>query len=226
MNLLSENFYFGKLSAAEIDELCNHARSRTYGPGEIIFQKGDPTTALMAVISGQIQIFSVSEDGRQVVLNTIGSGEIFGEIGVIDGGVKTADAIAEINTELLIIDRKSFMTALRGNSEFCINLMELLCDRIRQTSEQTEDLVLLDLGKRLAKKLLSLCDHQRAEQLSEQAFTIRLSQEELATMTVTSRVSVNKHLRTWAKDGLIALRRNEIAVLDKVGMRQIYGAGD
>lgn len=226
LDLLTDNFCFDELSSAELDALCSHARLRTYGHDEVIFQKGDLTTDLMAVISGQVRICSVSEDGRQVILNTIRSGEIFGEIGVLDGDVRTADAVSNVVSKLLIIDRQSFMNVLRGNSNFCIGLLELLCSRIRRTSEQAEDLVLLDLEKRLAKKLLSLCDRQRAGRSLEETITIRLSQENLATMTGASRVSVNKHLGIWANDGLIALRRNQIVMLDEAGMRLIFGPGD
>jgi CRP-like cAMP-binding protein len=99
-----------------------------------------------------------------------------------------------------------------------MTLMEILCSRIRGTSEQAEDLALLDLRKRLAKKLLSLADEENEGGKA----VIRHSQQDLASMVGITRESINKHLGAWAKDGLVAVGRNEIEIIDEQGLRDIF----
>ena len=175
------------------------------------------------IFSGCVQIRTVSEDGKQLVLNTMHPGEMLGEIDVLDGGARTADAVAAEATELMTIARKSFLDIVGGNPEFCKSLIAILCGRIRATTEQAEDLALLDLRKRLAKKLISFADHGKDPDGTTPELVIRLSQQDLGEMMGTTREAINKHLGTWAKDGLITLGRNEIVILDEAGLKEIVG---
>jgi len=142
---LTNHFVFDTLSDGDIGLLLDNTHSKKYVADEVIFFKGDPTTGMMAVVSGCVQIRIVSEDGKQLVLNTMREGEMLGEIGVLDGGDRTADAVAVEPTELLTIDRRAFLDLINRIPDFSMTLMEILCSRIRGTSEQAEDLALLDL---------------------------------------------------------------------------------
>ncbi len=215
---LTDHFVFDALSDGDIGLLLENTHSRKYVADEVIFFKGDPTTGMMAVVSGCVQIRTVSEAGKQLVLNTMREGEMLGEIGVLDGGERTADAVAVEPTELLTIDRRAFLDLINRNPDFSMTLMEILCSRIRGTSEQAEDLALLDLKKRLAKKLLGLADEEKEGGKA----VIRHSQQDLASMVGITRESINKHLGAWAKDGLIAVGRTEIEIVDEQGLRDIF----
>ena len=85
------------------------------------------------------------------MFNLIGPGQIFGEIALLDGGQRTADAVAARDSELLIIDRRDFIPLVQREPEVAIKLIEILCARLRNTSEQVEDVIFLDLPARLAK---------------------------------------------------------------------------
>ncbi len=215
---LTNHFVFDTLLDDDIDLLLENTHSNKYVADEVIFFKGDPTTGMMAVVSGCVQIRIVSEEGKQLVLNTMREGEMLGEIGVLDGGDRTADAVAAEPTELLTIDRRAFLDLINRNPVFSMTLMEILCGRIRGTSEQAEDLALLDLRKQLAKKLLGLADEGKEGGKA----IIGHSQQDLASMVGITRESINKHLGAWAKDGLIAVRRNEIEIVDEQGLRDIF----
>ncbi len=215
---LPDHFVFDALSDGDIGLLLDNTHSKKYVADEVIFFKGDPTTGMMAVVSGCVQIRTVSEAGKQLVLNTMREGEMLGEIGVLDGGERTADAVAAEPTELLTIDRRAFLDLIKHNPGFAMTLMEILCSRIRGTSEQAEDLALLDLRKRLAKKLLSLADEGKEGGKA----IIGHSQQDLASMVGITRESINKHLGAWAKDGLVAVSRNEIEIVDEQGLRDIF----
>ncbi len=176
---------------------------------------------MMAVLSGRVRICSYSADGREVVLNVINPGEVFGEIALIDGGERTADAFAMEATDLLILSRRDFLPYLEKNPQLCVQLLEVICRRLRSTSEQLEDLNFLDVRSRLAKRLLFLAN--RHGEVSEQGIRInvRLSQHMLASMIGTSREAVNKQLRAWEGKGLIDVRRGSITILDREGLEKV-----
>lgn len=220
-SILAQHFLLKHLPESDLDRLGQLAVTRTYQSGEPVFLKGDQGSAMMAVLSGRVRICSYSADGREVVLNVINPGEVFGEIALIDGGERTADAFAMEATDLLILSRRDFLPYLEKNPQLCVQLLEVICRRLRSTSEQLEDLNFLDVRSRLAKRLLFLAN--RHGEVSEQGIRInvRLSQHMLASMIGTSREAVNKQLRAWEGKGLIDVRRGSITILDREGLEKV-----
>jgi CRP/FNR family transcriptional regulator, cyclic AMP receptor protein len=110
--ILRNHALFAQLTSGEIDQLLAHAHVAHYRHGDVIFHKASPGTGMMAVLAGQVRISAPSPDGREIVLNMINPGEIFGEIALLDGKDRTADAAAQTDCELLIIERRSFIPFL------------------------------------------------------------------------------------------------------------------
>jgi CRP/FNR family cyclic AMP-dependent transcriptional regulator len=219
--ILRNHALFAQLTSGEIDQLLAHARVVHYRHGEVIFHKASPGTGMMAVLAGLVRISAPSPDGREIVLNMINPGEIFGEIALLDGKDRTADAMAQTDCELLVIERRSFIPFLIGNPEIALRLLAVLCDRLRRTTEQVEDMLFRDLPSRLAKKLLSLA--AASGERSERGVRIatRLSQRELGTMVGMSRESVNKQLRQWQVEGIIASEQGRILLVDERRLRSL-----
>ncbi len=220
---LTDHFAFENLSAADIDYLADNAQTRVMEAGETVFFKDDPSTNLVAVVSGGVQIRTVSEDGKELLLNAMRAGEMFGEIGAIDGGERTGDAVAVGRTELLTIDRRFFLEVIERNPAFSKSLLVLLCSRIRATSQQAEDLALLDLKIRLAKKLVAMAE-AGSHGAGSGDFVLRMTQREVGAMMGTTREAISKHLNAWAKEGLLSLGRNEIVIVDRDGLRRVFDA--
>ena len=119
--------------------------------GATIFERGGPGDGLFAVLAGTVRISNQSADGKDAVFNLIKAGEIFGEIALLDGRERTADAQAATDCTLLKIDRRDFIPLLTGQPELAMKLIELLCARLRHTSEQVEDMLFLDLSRRFLR---------------------------------------------------------------------------
>ena len=113
---------------------------------------------MMAVLKGRVMISSPSRDGRQVVLTVMHEGDFFGEIALLDGKERTADATAMTDCELLVVPRRSLLALLERRPDAAIGLMHVLCERLRRTNEQVEDLAFLDLEARIAKVLVRLAE--------------------------------------------------------------------
>ena len=153
--IFQRHFLLGKLSSDEIDALISYARIERYPAGREIFAKGSPGQCLMAVLRGRVKISSLSVGGKEVVFAIFNAGDIFGEIAVLDSEERSADATAMTECELLVLDRRDFLPVLEGHADLCMILLRILCRRLRQTTEQVEDVMFLDFESRVAKVLLS-----------------------------------------------------------------------
>src|SRR6516164_9973267 len=156
--VLRQHPYFRDLEPEALDQLCRYAKLTVLKRGATLFAKDDPGNSLYAVISGTVKISVSSPDGRNAILNLIGPGEVFGEMSVLDGQPRSADATANTNCEIFVIDRRDFLPFVRSQPALAMKFIELLCARVRQTSDQVEQVILQDLPGRLASALLRLSD--------------------------------------------------------------------
>ena len=192
-----------------------------FDPDETIFSKGDPGDSFCAILSGRVAISTVSEDGREVLLNILDSGQVFGEIAVLDGKDRTASATAMQKTELLTVGRREFIPFLERHPNLCIRLMTVLCERIRWTSDIIEDTLFLDIPHRLAKRLLILADGYGIETENGLRLGIRLSQEDLGHMLGVTRESINKGLRALQEQGVIRYDQGHLVIPELARLRRI-----
>jgi CRP-like cAMP-binding protein len=216
--LLKRQVLFARLGDDEIAALLVHARIRSHDAGEEIFAKGSPGGSLMAVLRGSVKLSSPSPDGREVVLNTIEAGEAFGEVTLLDGRDRTASATALTDCELLVLYRRDFLPFLQRRADICITLLEVLCQRLRNTTEQVEDVAFVTLGSRVAKALLRLV-HPEAS--GTKPLVLHVTQRELGNMVGGARESVNRQLQAWQKAGLIELGKGTIAIRDVGGLQRM-----
>ncbi len=176
----------------------------------------------MSAQAGRISIGTTSEDGKEVVFNVLGRGEVFGEIARLDGKARTADATAMAECHLLVLDRSDFMPFLESHPEVAARLIAVLCERVRWVSQSYEDSLFMDLPARLAKRLLLLAEtHGETAGGTGTRIEFPLSQQELAKMAGVSRESVNKLLRARQSEGLIAHDHSHVTILDASRLKRL-----
>jgi len=210
--IFQRHFLFGKLSPNEIDTLISYSRVERYRAGREIFAKGSPGQSLMAVLRGSVKISSLSVGGKEVVFAIYNEGEIFGDMSVLDGGERSADATAMTDCELLVLSRRDILPLLERRADLCMILLKVLCHRLRQTSEQVEDVVFRHLESRVAKALLQLVERVGLRALNSPSVELHVSQRELGSMAGGSRESVNKILQNWHRQGLIDISKGSIII--------------
>ena len=201
---------FSELPLALLQRLCASAVTRTVPSGSAVFSKGDPGSGLFAVLAGTLKISVMSADGREAIFNLVYPGEIFGEIALLDGRARTADAIAMTDCLLMEIDRRHFIPLIR-ETDVALKLIEVLCGRLRWGTEHIEELMFLDLQGRLAKTLLRLTETKAAARRERK---LTMTQTEISNFVGMSREAVNKQLRQWEDLQWVRLERNGIVVLD------------
>jgi CRP/FNR family cyclic AMP-dependent transcriptional regulator len=222
LSVLRKHPYFADLEPDAFDQLCRYAKHATMKRGATIASKGDPGTSLFAVISGTVKISVSSPDGRNAILNLIGPGEIFGEVAVLDGLSRSADVSANTNCELFIIDRRDFIPFVRSQPALAMKFIELLCTRLRWTSDQVEQVILQNLPGRLASALLRLTERHKEAQGGR---TIAITQQEISEMVGMTRESINKQLRAWAAREWVRLEHGAIVVLKPEPLQTLMEAG-
>ena len=202
--LLRMSPLFGDLGTPVIDGLAQLCSTRMLASGETLFRKGDAGDAVYGIRRGQIGIEIGTKAGSRVTLNTLGSGDVFGEIAVLDGRSRTTDAVAMEKTELFALRREQVLAYIEREPRVALTFIELLCKRLRYVSGRMEEVVTLKLSARLARQLLILAEDFGSE--------IVISQEHLATHVGAARETVNRQLQLWHKQGALEIRRGTIAI--------------
>ena len=189
-----------------IAEIAKRVR---FTAGEILFFQEDPGEALYMIEKGSVEISVMAANGRKLSLNVMRPNEVFGEIAVLDGGPRTATATVLEASTLLRVTRTALLKLMRENPEVAGNLLAMLCIRLRWTSQLAEDLGLLGIQERLARRLMIL-----HEKFSNSRGELHLCQNELADFLGATRESTNKVLRAWRADGLVEMSRGSVRILD------------
>jgi CRP-like cAMP-binding protein len=210
---------FSGLPDEERERLGALLRVRRYARGEVIFLEGDQGTALCLIAEGRIRIQLTGTDGREVVINVYGPGEIFGELALLDGEPRSADAIAQEAARVFWLQRDDFAAFLDSHPRAAMTMLASLSRRLRHTTRVVQDATFRDVPARLARVLLDLA--ARNGQAVEPGIRIesRLTQGEMAAMVGASRETVNRALRGFEQRGLIRWEANRILIAQPQQLR-------
>lgn len=207
LGLLADLDLFRKLRSDELDRLVAFTRWMQPKAHTILFRKSDPGTSMMVVRRGRVKVCTHSEDGKELVLDMFGPGEVFGEIALLDGSPRTADAVTIDDCELLVLDRRDFIPFLLEHSDASVRMLEVLTQRLRRTTQLLEDVAFREGPSRLARRFVRLAEFSGREVESGIFVDMSLSQQQLGNMVGMTRESINKQLRQWRDEGLISWTR-------------------
>jgi len=213
--LLEKCALFNSLDERERRELAACSQPRSFAVKEPICHVGEPGHSMMAIVMGTVRISLPSLKGREIILADLPAGELFGEIALLDGKPRSANATALTKCELLVLDRRDVLPFLERNPAACLKLMQFLSARIRRSDERTADIAFYDLPMRLAKTLL----HYSAQGTGPAKLS--LSQRELAEMSGATRENVNRCLRDWHRRGILQLKDRWTIILKPEALRAL-----
>jgi CRP/FNR family cyclic AMP-dependent transcriptional regulator len=203
---------FQAMQPEELDAILGFATERRVRRGQMIVQKGDAGSSMMAVLSGRVRISAVNAEGKEITLNVINPGEVFGEIALLDGQPRSADAHAAEDTVLMVVERRHFLPFLANNQALASRLLAVLCEKLRSTSLALEQIALFDLEARLARLILKLAADYGRPSAAGTRIEMKLSQRDISNLVASSRESVNKQLGHWRDSGVLAIEGGYIVV--------------
>src|SRR6188474_2208236 len=211
--------FFAGLDPAALERLASSMRTRRFRRGEVIFHIGDPGDALFVIVTGDVKISLPSETGDEAILATLRSGDVFGELALLDGAPRSASASALTPTETVILPRERFRELIATETGFRDALLASIAGELRRLTTHVEELHFLDITGRLAARLVRLAN-EGGTPLPDGGIRLRatLTQGDLAAMVGCTRQSVNKLLGQFTDDGLVRLERDAIVLTDLNGL--------
>jgi len=212
--VFKRNPLFAQLSTEQLTHLASLARPHRHGKDHVIFNEGDAGMALYMIVKGRVKIAQSSPDGKERTLALLRPGDVFGELALIDGGPRSADAVVTEDSELLVVPREKFLTFVMEQPQVAMSLLVVLSHRLRHTNLLVHDAAFFDVRGRLARVLLELARGEGETEPGGALVCPQLTQSELASMVGVTRESINKWLRYYERSGTVTRRRGRLNILD------------
>ncbi len=220
--LLSKLDLFAGLGDRELDEIVLISRRRRLHAGEMLFHKGDEGGEVYVIVTGRVKAYSTGPEGDDVVFRYMGAGEVLGELGAFAQGMRTASNVAVEDCDLLMIQRRELIPLLRRFPDIAIWLLGALAARMIKLSESLEDNNFRPVNARLAKCLLGFADRwSEPGRNGGSVITVRLPQGELGDLVGATRESVNKAVRAWTSEGIVAMHDGTITIKNRAALEKL-----
>lgn len=206
---------FARLDDASFERCAASFRRRQYRRGETIFHQGDLGDALHVIESGAVKVVIPSDDGGEgAIIATLGPGDCFGELSLLDGGERSATAIAQDPTVTSVLRRDAFVTLFESDAALRQAVLEVLVGQLRRLTLHVGELHFLNLPGRLARQLVRLARQSAPGTSGEVRLPWSYSQSELAAMIGGTRQSVNRLLADFVAEELIRFDRDQLVIPD------------
>jgi len=216
---------FSNLSSADLETLSKKLTRQRFARDEVILLQGETGGDLYVIERGSVRVVLTSADGREVVLAMLAAGEFFGELSLLDGLPGHADVLAQDDCSLLRLSRQHFRDFLLSHPDVAEKLLAVLSRRLRETDALVYDTTFRDVPSRLARVIFKLAaDHGRREE-DGIVIGLRLTQEDLGAMIGSSRVSINKYIKGWEREGLLTTKNGVIKILKPADLWWQYNLG-
>jgi CRP/FNR family transcriptional regulator len=209
---------FNELSREDLAEISRVAVPRSYPKGVRVFHEGDRSDACYIVRNGDLRVTREHPDGRAIALATLGPGDIFGELAMLDGEARSASVEALTECQLLALPAGDVRRLLRGSSEITVKLVVALTRRLREANERIARQSFQTVPSRVAGVLSQLIAEE-APLEGRDGVTIRMTQADLAQLAGTSRESVSRFLATLERAGVVHVGRGRVTVLEPRRLR-------
>ena len=216
LNLLSSSALLDALPAIDLTEIVSRVRQYDLSAGEVVFSKGAPGSYVYWVGSGRLRLTLTNSGGGEILHSMVEVGGYCGDLSVLDGGVRTVNAIADRRSHLIGLDGCHLLPMLERNPKACLSIARLLCGSIRVAGGMIESLGLNNSEARIWSRLIHLSNYYGEVESGKKAIRIvhGLSQQDLADSAGLTRVMVNRQLRAWRSAGLTEDGRGFVVILD------------
>lgn len=209
--------YFAALSIDHQQALAPAVTVETFEPEALLFNEGDMARAFYAVLTGKVQIYKLSPEGREVILHLFGAGEIFAEVPIFNGlSVYPAYAKAVAPTSVLRVDGAGFLAVVHQYPQILLGMMTVFARRLHQMSGLVEDLSLRSVDSRLAKYLLEVSVLVAPHQ--PEVATLPVNKKTLAGILGTIPETLSRSFRKLQDAALIDVANERVTIVNRGGL--------
>tara|TARA_Y100000996_G_C22472677_1_gene622805 strand:- start:398 stop:1096 length:699 start_codon:yes stop_codon:yes gene_type:complete len=220
---LSDISIFSDLNEDEIKKIAEFCMPRTYPKNSMIILEEEFGDTVFAICEGTVKITRVNDEGKEVILALLGPGEIFGEMAIIDGESRSANALAQENCILLAFPQNEFIKILKTYFEVSFALMSELARRLRKSDQQIEALSLSDAENRIGVSMLNLAEDMGIIRKGKVTIEKLPFQQDIANMAGTSRETVSRVLKMFEEKNLIIKTGHRLVIPDYLFFKRLFG---
>lgn len=207
---------FKNLSAEDLEKISQHASTRSFPKNTVVINEGDDTDSLYLIDKGSVKVYLSDNNGKEVIINTLETGEYFGELAILSSGKRSASVMTLENTTLSLINKNNFKNLLLNQPTIAYVLIENLAQRVRELTENIKSLALQDVYGRVVKTLLSLSEPIQLENSDKRVIRKRITQQEIASRVGSSREMVARILKDLALGDYITHDNKQIVINKKL----------
>ena len=199
---------FESLDDDEILSLSNHLAHRRFPKNSVIINEGDTTNSLYIILNGKVKVFLNDENGKEVILNTMESGDYFGEVSLFDEGSRSASIMTTQDSQFAVLNKPDFLACMAAHPELALTIIKGLTLRLRGLTGSVRNLALMDVYGRVAHILLELSEEDNGEKVISQPLT----QQDLANRIGASSKMVGRVMKDLTTGGYITKKGKTLII--------------
>jgi CRP-like cAMP-binding protein len=220
---LDEVNIFADLNVDEVKDVANVCTPRKYPKNSMIILEEEFGDTVFAIVKGTVKITRVNDEGKEVILALLGQGEMFGELAILDGEARSANALAQEECFLLAFPKGEFLNILRTQFKVSFALMAELAKRLRKSDQQIEALSLSDAEHRIGVSLLNLAEDMGVIMKGQVTIDKLPFQQDIANMAGTSRETVSRVMKMFEDKSLITKVGHRLVIPDYLFFKRLFG---
>ena len=213
---------FLDLNDEELAIVGERCTPRKYPKNSMIILEEEFGDIIFIIINGTVKITRVNDEGKEVILSLLGPGEIFGEMAILDGEARSANALAQEDCDLLAIQKSEFLSLLKNNFKISFALMGELAKRLRKSDQQIEALSLSDAEHRIGVSILNLAEDMGVIRKGQVTIEKLPFQQDIANMSGTSRETVSRVLKLFEDRTMITKVGHTVVIPDYAFFKRLF----
>ena len=214
-DLLKQVPLFANLTEAEYRTLAEVMTVRKFPKDCMVIWAEDEGDSFFVIRSGEVKVTVNASDGREVILSSLGVGDFFGDMSLLDSEPRSANVVTLLPTEALVLRRVDFLRALDVYPSIAVHLMVALAARLRKADHQTANLALLGIADRICHVLMEIAEEDGVETAEGIVIRKRPTHQMIASMSGTARETVTRVLKQLSKDGYIRSDGRELVIVKR-----------
>ncbi len=213
---------FSELDDKALEEISRMSVRQTYKKDNMVLIEEEIGSTMFIILRGRVKISRISDEGREVILSILVDGDFFGEMSILDGQTRSANAVTLEDSELMLIQRENFLRILRDYPQVAINLLKELAHRLRRSDEQIKSLSLQNAMGKVASTLLRIADDSGIIKHGQVEISQLPPQQDLANMAGTSRETISRVIKSLGQMGYVKKVGSKLIILDYEKFREDF----
>ncbi len=213
---------FSELDDKALEDISRMSVRQTYKKDNMVLIEEEIGSTMFIILRGRVKISRISDEGREVILSILVDGDFFGEMSILDGQTRSANAVTLEDSELMLIQRENFLRILRDYPQVAINLLKELAHRLRRSDEQIKSLSLQNAMGKVASTILRIADDSGIIKHGQVEISQLPPQQDLANMAGTSRETISRVIKSLGQMGYVKKVGSKLIILDYEKFREDF----